>query len=67
MPLAATEKVAVCPAVTVTLAGGVVTVGATGAGLTVSVAGPLVAFPAEFETTTMNFDPVSAVVVAGVV
>jgi len=38
-----------------------------GAGFTVSVAALLVAVPALFVTTTRNVDPLSAVVVAGVV
>ena len=42
MPVAVTENVAVCPAVIVTLEGCVVIEGATGAGLTVSVAALLV-------------------------
>jgi hypothetical protein len=45
----------------------VVIVGATGAGFTVKVAALLVAVPAELLTTTTNVDPLSAVVVAGVV
>jgi hypothetical protein len=60
-------NVAVCPAVTVWLPGCVVTVGATGAGFTVSVAAELVTVPALFVTTTANVDPLSDVVVAGVV
>jgi hypothetical protein len=60
-------NVAVCPAVTVWLAGGVVIVGATGAGFTVSVAVALVTVPAVLLTTTANVDPLSDVVVAGVV
>jgi hypothetical protein len=44
-----------------------VIVGATGAGFTVSVAALLVAVPAELLTTTTKVDPLSAVVVAGVV
>jgi hypothetical protein len=44
-----------------------VIVGATGAALTVSVAGELVTVPAVFVTTSRNADPLSAVVVAGVV
>ena len=38
-----------------------------GAALTVSVAAALVAVPAVFVTTTRNVDPLSEVVVAGVV
>jgi hypothetical protein len=45
----------------------VVIVGDTGAGFTVSVAAELVAVPAVFVTTTANVDPLSEVVVAGVV
>jgi hypothetical protein len=59
--------VAVCPAVTVWLAGWVVIVGAIVAVLTVSVAALLVTVPAVFSTTTRNVDPLSAVVVTGVV
>ena len=60
-------NVAVCPAVTVWLAGCVVIVGDTGAGFTVSVATALVAVPAVFVTTTVKADPLSEVAVAGVV
>jgi len=60
-------KLAVCPAVTVWFAGAVVIVGATAAALTVSVAAALVAVPAVFVTTARNVDPLSAVVVTGVV
>jgi len=67
VPVALTLKVAVCPAVTVWLAGGDVIDGATAAAFTVRVALLLVALPAEFVTTTENRDPLSAVVVAGVV
>jgi hypothetical protein len=63
----ATLKVAVCPAVTVWLAGCVVNDGATGAGFTVKVALLLVALPAVFVTTTLNIAPLSVVAVAGVV
>jgi hypothetical protein len=63
----ATLKVAVCPAVTVWLAGCVVNDGATVAALTVSVALLLVALPATFVTTTLNNAPLSEMVVAGVV
>jgi hypothetical protein len=45
----------------------VVIVGATGAGFTVSVAAELVTVPAVFVTTTEKADPLSEVVVAGVV
>jgi len=67
VPLAATLKVAVCPAVTVWLAGCVAIVGATTAAFTVSVAELLVAFPAAFVITTLKVAPLSAVVVTGVV
>jgi hypothetical protein len=60
-------KLAVCPAVTVWFAGCVVIVGATGAGFTVSVAAALVTVPAVFVTITRKVDPLSEVVVAGVV
>src|SRR5260370_3987731 len=66
-PAATTKKLAVCPAVTVWFAGGVVIVGATGAGFTVSVSALLVAVPAGFVTTTRNVDPLSAFVIAVVV
>jgi hypothetical protein len=65
--VAVTENVAVCPSVTVRLAGWLVIVGATGAAFTVSVAALLVALPAELLTTTVNCAPLSAVVVGGVV
>jgi hypothetical protein len=67
VPVAATVNVAVCPAVTVWLAGGVVMVGATGAGFTVSVAAALVTVPAVLLTATENVDPLSVAAVAGVV
>jgi len=57
VPAAHAANVAVCPAVTVWFAGGVVIVGATGPGLTVSVAAVLVTVPAVFVTTTANVDP----------
>jgi hypothetical protein len=57
-------NVAVCPAVTVWLTGGVVIVGATG---TVNIAATLVTVPAVLVTTTRNLDPLSAVVVTAVV
>jgi hypothetical protein len=60
-------KLAVCPAVTVWFAGWVVIEGATAAAFTVSVAAALVTVPAVFVTTTRNVDPLSAVVVTGVV
>jgi len=67
VPLATTVNAAVCPAVTVWFPGCVVIAGATGAGFTVSAAEALVAVPAVLLTTTANADPLSAVVVAGVV
>src|SRR5260221_551025 len=66
-PVATTVNVAVCPAVTVWLAGCVVIDGATAAALTVSVAALLVTLPAELLTTTVNCAPLSELVVAGVV
>jgi hypothetical protein len=60
-------NVAVCPAVTVWFAGCLVIAGATGAGFTVSVAALLVAVPAVLLTTTAKVDPLSEVVVTGVV
>jgi Zn-dependent membrane protease YugP len=41
--------------------------GVTAAAFAVSVAALLVTVPAEFDTTTRNVDPLSEVVVAGVV
>jgi hypothetical protein len=67
VPDAVTENVAVCPAVTVWLAGCVVIEGATGAGFTVRVAALLVALPTELVTTTVNCALLSEVVSAGVV
>ena len=67
MPEATTEKVAVCPAVTVTPAGCVVIDGLVTAAFTVSVAAVLVALPAELVTTTLKVDPLSEVAVDGVV
>jgi hypothetical protein len=67
VPAATTVNVAVCPAVTVWFAGCVVIVGDTGAGFTVNVAAVLVTVPAVFVTTTEKADPLSVVVVAGVV
>jgi hypothetical protein len=58
---------AVCPAVTVWLVGCVVMAGATAAVFTVSVTALLVFVPTELLTTTSNVDPLSEVVVAGVV
>jgi hypothetical protein len=57
-------NVAVCPAVTVWLAGAVVIVGTV---FTVNVAALLVTVPAVFVTTASNVEPLSAVVAAGVV
>ena len=65
--MAATLKKAVWPAATVWLAGWVVMEGATGAALTVRVAALLVTVPAVLLTTTSKVDPLSEVVVAGVV
>jgi hypothetical protein len=60
-------NVAACPAVTVWLPGCVVIVGATSAGFTVSVVAELVTVPTVFVTATEKVDPLSEVVVAGVV
>ena len=65
--MAATLKEAVWPAVTLWLAGWAVIEGATGAAFTVRVAALLVTLPAVLVTTTRNVDPLSEVVVAGVV
>jgi hypothetical protein len=65
--VATTLKEAIWPAVTVWLAGCVVIEGATGAALTVRVTALLVTLPAVLFTTTWNVDPLSEVVVAGVV
>ena len=67
MPVAATEKVAVCPAVTVLLRGCVVIDGATGAAVTVSVAALLVTLPEVSVTATVKDEPLSEVAVTGVV
>jgi hypothetical protein len=67
VPAAVTEKVAVCPAVTSALTGCVVIDGATPAALSVSAAALLVALPALLVTTTANREPLSELVVAGVV
>ena len=64
MPLAVTLKDAVCPTVTVMLAGGVVIVGAE---FTVKVAAELVTDPATLVTVTVKREPVSPLTVAGVV
>ena len=69
VPVAATLNVAVCPAVTLKLAGCEVIVGATvdeAVGVTVRVAGVLVAVPIVFVTTTLNCDELSDVVTGGV-
>jgi hypothetical protein len=60
-------KDAVWPAVTVWLVGCVVIEGATAAALTVRVAALLATLPAELLTTTVNWVPLSELVVAGVV
>ena len=67
MPVAATENIAVWPAVTVWLAGCVVIDGATEAVVTVSMAALLVAPPAALLTTTVNCAPLSELIVTGVV
>jgi hypothetical protein len=67
VPVAVTLNVAVCPAVTVWLAGCVVIDGAVVAEFTVRVALLLVTLPPALLTTTEKVDPLSAVVVAGVV
>ena len=67
MPVAVTEKDAVCPAVTVSLAGCVVIEGAVADALTVNVAALLVALPTELLTNTVKCAPLSELVVAGVV
>ena len=66
MPVAATENIAVWPAVTVWLAGCVVIDGGTEAALTVSMAALLVTLPAALLTTTVNCAPVSELIVTGV-
>ena len=65
--MATTVKEAVWPASTVWFAGCVVIEGGTGAAFTVSIAGLLVTLPAELLITTVNCDPLSEAVVAGVV
>ena len=67
VPDAVVVNVAVWPAVTAWLAGCVVIDGATAAALTVRVAIVLVAEPTELVTITRKLDPLSAVVVVGVV
>jgi hypothetical protein len=59
-------NVAACPPVTVWLTGCVVMVGVTAAALTVSLAAALVTVPAVLLTATAKLDPLSEVVVAGV-
>jgi len=67
VPVAATLKEAVWPAVTLWLAGCVEIEGATGAALTGRVDALLVKLTAVLLTTTVNRAPVSELVVAGVV
>ena len=67
MPVAATLKEAVWPAVTDWLAGWVVIEGATGAALTTRVAALLVTLPAVLLIATVNCAPLSELAVAGVV
>jgi len=68
VPLAATENVTVCPAVTVALDGWLLIVGATAAAYcTVKVAPFEVTAPALLVTTTVNTAPLSPLTVAGVV
>ena len=67
VPVAATAKDAVFPAITVWLAGWVVMDGATTGLVTVKIAALLVALPALLLTATVNFALLSAVVSAGVV
>ena len=64
MPVAATVKAALWPAVTAWLAGCVVMDGAT---FTVSVAALLVTLPALLVTVVVNTAPLSEAAVAGVV
>ena len=67
MPEAVTKNVALWPEVMVWLVGCVVMEGATAAAFTVTVALALVAFPTEFETTTLNCAPLFEVDSVGVV
>jgi hypothetical protein len=60
-------NVAVCPAVTLWLVGCVVMDGASSAAVTVSVAALLVTLPIVLLTVTLNEEPLSEFVVAGVV
>jgi hypothetical protein len=67
VPVAVTENVADCPAVTVRLAGCTVIEGATGAGaFTVSIAVLLVALPAELLTFTLIDAPLCPTVVCAI-
>jgi len=63
----ATENVVAWPAVIVWLTGWVVIVGGVTAAVTVRVAVLLVTLPVELLTTTLNWFPLSEIVVAGVV
>jgi hypothetical protein len=65
--VAAALKEAVCPAVTLWLAGCVVIEGAPAPAFTESVAALLAILPTELLTSTMNRAPLSEVAVAGVV
>ncbi len=68
MPVAAAVKVAVCPTATVWLDGCMLMTGAAfGAALTVRLAALLVAVPAMLVNTARYWEPLMAVVVAGVV
>ena len=67
VPVAVTLNVADCPAVTVVLAGCAVIEGATAVAVTVRIAGLLVRFPLLSVTTTVNWAPLSELVVGGVV
>jgi hypothetical protein len=67
VPVAVTEKDAVCPVVTVWLVGCAVIEGPAVAEVTVSVAALLVTLPAVLLTITVNCAALSELVVAGVV
>jgi hypothetical protein len=67
VPDATTLNVAVCPATTALLTGCVVIAGATVTLVTVRVAGLLVTLPAVLDNTTVNWEALSEIVVAGVV
>jgi hypothetical protein len=67
VPEAVTENVALCPAITVWLDGCPVIDGARGAAVTVRVAALLVTFPELSVTKTVNEEPLSELVVTGVV